>query len=116
MSRINKYAVETISSVELCNFLEKFKTNILGSLSEQIDTLKVKNKQNAAFPIFFPKCRNKHAMRECPLDLRSVETYVICEKNNDTKEFPSILGLKASYQEETIPNQIDSLCFITKRP
>jgi len=46
MFRINKSTVGTISRPQLSNFLEKFKTNILGSLSEPINTLKVQNKKN----------------------------------------------------------------------
>jgi len=65
--------------------------------------------------IFCPKCRKKHALRECPLDLLTVETCVICAENHDTKECPSILGVKVVYQEEIIPNQVDPLCFIGKR-
>lgn len=45
-----------------------------------------------------------------------METFVICAENHDTKEFPSILFLKAIYQEEVIPNQVEPLCFIAKRP
>ena len=74
--------------VEIGSFLDNFKTDILGSLSEQIDTLKIKNKQkleNVALSIFCPMQRKKHALRECPLHLRSVETCVICAENKDTK-------------------------------
>ena len=75
MSGINKSVVGTVSMAEIGNLLDKFKTNILGSLSEQIDTLKVQNKkkvENFALYIFCPKCRKKHALRECPLELKSV--------------------------------------------
>jgi len=107
MSRINKSVAGTVSRVELGIFIDNFKTKILGSLSEEIDTIKVKNKQNAknvALSIFCPKCRKKHALRECPLDLKRVETCVICVENHDTKECTSIPGLKSVYQEEMISN------------
>jgi len=45
MSRINKSTTGIVSREEIGNFLEKFRTKILGSLSEQLDTLKIKNKQ-----------------------------------------------------------------------
>jgi len=102
MSRINKSTIGNVSRVELGNFLNNFKMDMLGSLSEQIDTVKVKNNQNVenvALSIFCPKCRKKHALRECPLDLKSVETCVICVENHDTNECTSIPGLKAVYQE-----------------
>jgi len=65
--------------------------------------------------IFCPRCRKKHALREFPIDLKSLETCVICAEENDTKEFPSLLGLHVVYQKEIIPNQVDPLCFIAKR-
>ena len=88
MSRINKSIVGTIRRVELGNLLDNFKIDIFGSLSEQINTLKIQNKQkagNITLSILCPKCRKKHALRECHLDLKSVETCVICAKDHDTK-------------------------------
>ena len=58
MSRINKSAAGIVSRVELGNFLDNLKIDILGSLIEQIDTLKMQNKKNyknAALSIFCPK-------------------------------------------------------------
>lgn len=55
LSRINKFVARTISREKLGNFLDNFKTDFLGSLSEQIDTLKIQKKQkaeNAALSIF----------------------------------------------------------------
>lgn len=66
MSRINKSATGTVSIAEICNFLDKLKTNILGSPSEQLDTLKIQQKQkdeNVALSIFCPSFRKKHALR-----------------------------------------------------
>jgi len=105
MSRINKSAVGTVSRDELGNLLDNFKTNILGSLSEKIDTLKVKNKKKLKmmhYQSFVPNGEKKHVLRECPLYLKSVEACVICVENHDTKECPSIPGLKVFYQEEII--------------
>lgn len=61
-------------------------------------------------------CGKKHLLRKCPLDFKDVETCVICVGNHDTKECPSIPCLKAIYEEEGAPNQVDPLCFIAKRP
>ena len=87
--------------------LDEFKSDILGSLSEKIDTLKLQNKQkdeNDALEIFFPKCRKKHALRECPLDAKVIETCAICSEKHETKSCPSLPGLKAVFQEETPTN------------
>lgn len=111
--RANKSAIGSVSRAEIGNMLDEFKTNILGSLSEKLDTLKIQNKQKAeaeALAIFCPKCKKKHALRECPLDAKVVETCMVCSESHDTKDFPSIPGLKAVFQED--PNSIESLCFI----
>ena len=80
--------------------LDEFKSEIFGSLSEKIDTLKLKNKKKVesdALAIFCPKCRKKHALRECPLDVKVVETCVICSEKHETKNCPSLPGLKAVF-------------------
>jgi len=113
--RANKSATGSVSRAEIGNMLDEFKTDILGSLSEQLDTLKIHNKQKAeaeALAIFCPKCRKKHALRECPLDAKVVDTCVICSENHETKDCPSIPGLKTVFQED--PNTLESLCFVAR--
>lgn len=103
LSRINKSTAGAVSREKIGNFLDTFKTDILGSLSEQIDTLKIQNKKNSknvALSIFCPKCQKKHALRECPLDSKAIETCVICADNHDTKEFPyQVLRLYSMMKE-----------------
>ena len=43
-TRVNKSASGGVTRVELGNLLENFKTDILGTLSSQLDTIKVKKK------------------------------------------------------------------------
>jgi len=69
------------------------------SFASQIDTLQVKKKQveaEAALAIFCSKCREKHPLRECPLD--KVPICTICEKDHETQQCPSLLGIKAVLQ------------------
>jgi hypothetical protein len=43
----------------------------MNTFGSQIDTLKAKNKQeeqDQVLSIYCPKCRKKHAPRDCPLD------------------------------------------------
>lgn len=57
LSRINKSVDGTISREELGNLFGNFKTDILGSIREQIDTLKTQNKkkaENATLSNFLP--------------------------------------------------------------
>ena len=42
LSRVNKSTTGTISRAEIGSFLDNFKADILGSLSEKFDTLKFK--------------------------------------------------------------------------
>ena len=98
--RSNKSATRLVSREKTGNMLDEFKTAILGSLSEQLDTLKIQNKQKAeanSLAIFCPKCRKKHAIRECPLDAKVVETCMIFSESHETKDFPSIPRLKAIF-------------------
>ena len=44
-TRINKSASGGVTRVELGNLLENFKTDILSTLSSQLDTIKTKKKQ-----------------------------------------------------------------------
>ena len=80
--------------------LENFKTDILGTLTTQLDILQAKQKQMEAeqnLAIFCPKCRKKHSHKECPLD--AVQTCAICTKDHLTESCPSLPGLKAVYKE-----------------
>jgi len=79
--------------------LDEFKTDILGSISEQLDTLNIQNKQKTeadTLAIFCPKFGKKHAPRECPIDAKVVETCMICSKSHETKDCPSILLVSVS--------------------
>jgi len=79
--------------------LEEFKTKMLSSFASQIDALQVQKKQaeaEAALAIFCSKCREKHPLRECPLD--KVPVCTICEKYHETQQCPSLPGIKAALQ------------------
>jgi len=115
--RANKSTTGSVSRAEIGNILDEFKTDIIGSLSEQLDTLKIQNKQKEeaeALAIFCPKCRKKHALRECPLDAKVVETCMICSESHETKDCPSNPGLKVVFQED--PNSVESLFFVSRKP
>jgi hypothetical protein len=78
--------------------LDNFKTNILNSLGYQLDTLKIKQKQeveNVALSVYCPKCRKKNPLRECPLD--NIQICGICAGNQATKKCPYLQGIKATY-------------------
>ena len=59
------------TQAELSNLIEKFKTDMMSSISSEIDVLRAKKKQlveDLALGVFFPRCRKKHPLKECPLD------------------------------------------------
>jgi len=98
-SRVQKSASGGAIWAEIGNLLEEFKTEMLSSFSSQIDTLQVKKKQaeaEAALAIFYSKCREKHPLRECPLE--KVPICTICEKDHETQQCPALLGIKAALQ------------------
>jgi hypothetical protein len=84
-TRINKLASRGVTRVELGNLLENFKTDTLSTLSSQLDTIKMKKKQdeeNAILTIFFSRCRKRHPLKECPLNI--VIRCGFCIDNHET--------------------------------
>jgi hypothetical protein len=70
LTRTGKTVGGGVTRVEIRNMLEDFKTDILSSLSSQLDTLQMKKKKEEterALAIFFPKCRMKHPWKECSI-------------------------------------------------
>ena len=100
ITKDNKVSGGSITCAEIRNLLEDFKTDILGTLTTQLDIMQAKQKQVKAdqdLVIFFPRCRKKHSHKECPLDM--VQTCAICAKEHATKNCPSLPGLKAVFKE-----------------
>jgi len=111
--RDNKISTEGVTRVELGNLLENFKTDILGTLTTQLDIVQAKQKQMEAeqnLAIFCPRCRRKHSHKECPLD--TVQTCAICTKDHLTESCPSLPGLKAVYKE--VEEEPESAYFINQ--
>ena len=103
-TRVNKFASRGVTRIELENLLENFKIDILGTLSSQLDTIKVKKKQeeeNPTLSIFFSKCRKRHPLKECPLNTISI--CGICMENNSTEDYPSLRGLQAIFKQGNDP-------------
>ena len=87
---------------EIGNLLENFKTEMMSSISSEIDVLREKQKQEVedlTLGVFCPRCRKNHPLKECPLD--KVEVCQLCELNHDTKECPSVPLVKAVLQAST---------------
>ena len=107
IARDNKISSRGITRAEIGNLLEDFKTDILGTLTTQLDIMQAKQKQVEAeqnLAIFCPRCRKKHNHKECPFD--TVQVCAICTKYHSTESCPSVPGLKAVYkeaEEETKP-------------
>jgi hypothetical protein len=89
-----------VTRAEVGNLLENFKTDILSTLTTQLDVLQAKQKQaeeEQTLAIFFHRCRKKHGPRECLLDV--VQVCAICAKDHTTDQCPSLPGLKLSSEK-----------------
>ena len=98
-SRVQKSASGGATRAEIGNLLEYLKTKMLSSFASQMDTLQIKKKKveaEASLSIFCSQCRDKHPLRECPLDIKPICT--ICDRDHDTQNCPSLLGIKETLQ------------------
>jgi hypothetical protein len=109
-SRNTRQSSGTVTRTESGNLLENFKTNILSTISNQLDTLKLKKKQEEenVLAIFFPRCQKKHGEKECPFNV--IEIYSLCTLENPTSECSTLVELQAMYrgggvsQEQSYPS------------
>jgi hypothetical protein len=95
---LKEFILGSITRVEIGNLLENIKTSTLSTIGSHLDTLNIKKKQekeNATMSIFFPRCRRKHSLRECPLD--NISVYGLYTKYHPTEKCPSLLGLLSIY-------------------
>lgn len=79
-----------VTSAEMGNLFENFKTDILSTLPSQLDVLQAKKKQEEvekALAMFCSKCRKKHPLRECPAN--TIEVCRICEVDHSADQCPS---------------------------
>jgi len=103
-----------LTKSEIGNLMEDMKIDILHSLAMQLDTLKIKRKQEEvekSLEIFYPKCTNKYAWNECPLN--NVEICGIFYKNNKISQYPSLPSLKGVCQGAK--ENMEKLWFINQR-
>ena len=98
-TRVNKSPSGGVTRVELGNILENFKSDILGTPSSQLDTIKVKKKEeeeNLDLSIFFSKCRKRHPLNECPLN--TINMCGICMENHSIEDCGSLHGLQVVFK------------------
>eukprot|EP00253_Pinus_taeda_P024888 PITA_24888 len=94
-SKVTKSASASVTRVEIGNLLEDFKTDLLSMIGNQIDTLKAKKKQEVEdqiMAIFCPKCRKKHALKECPLE--NIQVCAFCTEQHDIFNCPKVKVLQ----------------------
>ena len=88
----------------------------MSSISSKLDVLREKKRQaveDLTLGVFYPRCRKKHPLKECPLD--KVEVCQIYELNHDTKECPSLPQVKVVMQEST-PDVEQAFSIAQKNP
>ena len=92
-----KLAGGSVTRTELGNLLEKFKTNILGTLSSQINSMNIKNKfEDEALTIFCSICKKRNPLKNCPLNV--VSLCGLCAKEHETYSYHALPGLHAIYK------------------
>ena len=90
--RAIKLAGGGVTRIELGNLLEKFKIDILGALSSQIDSMNIKKKfEDEVLTIFCSRCKKRHPLKNYPLNV--VSLCGLCPKDHETDNFPSLPGL-----------------------
>lgn len=87
-----------VTKNEHLNLFESFKSDLLENLNLHLDVLLFKKKQeeeSAMLSILSPRCRQKHPLRECSMDVSNV--FVIFLGSHLVKDCPSLDGLKEIY-------------------
>ena len=99
-TRVNKSVLGRVTRIELGNLLENFKTDILGTLSSQLDIIKFKKRQeeeNLVLSIFCSKCQKRHPLKQCPLN--TVSICGICVEDHAMEDYPSLPGLQVVFKQ-----------------
>ena len=94
----NPSSSNTYIKGEIGNMLEYFKSDMLQTLTLQLDTMNIKRKQEEAkraLAIFCPTCTRRHPRNECPLNY--IKIFSVCEENHSTDKCPSLPGLNVVY-------------------
>lgn len=94
--------------------LEYLKSEILKTLSLQLDTMNIKRKQEEAeraLAIFCPRCTRRHPKNECQLNY--IDICSVCEEIHSTDKCPSLSRLKDVYQG--FQGVTEQLCYINRR-
>ena len=102
-SKITKSTTGNITRAELGNLFEDFKTDLMSTFGNQIDTLKTKKRQDEQeqeLSISCLKCKQKHALKECPLD--NVQICGFCTENHDIKDCTKMKVLHNSNSEANV--------------
>eukprot|EP00253_Pinus_taeda_P015881 PITA_15881 len=84
---------------EICELAKRCSRGAARNRTRDSTYSRVKKKQaeaKATLAVFCPKCRDKHPLRECPMD--KIPICTICEKDHETQQCPSLPGIKAALQ------------------
>lgn len=83
--------------------LANFKTDILVQLNTTLDGIQAKTRNFETLSIYCPRCRNKHLLRECPLEkVDKIDIFQVCDKNHPTNQCELLNGIKNSKKRTTL--------------
>jgi len=97
--RNTKPTLGGLTRIELGNLLQKFKKYILNTINTQLNTMKIKTKQeeeNATLAILCPQCRKRQLEKDCPINF--IEICGLCIEDNPTNNFPSLPRLQSIFK------------------
>ena len=106
IGRTTKPAPGGVTRIESGNLLENLKTCILNTINIQLDTMKIKKKQqeeNSTLAISCPRCKKKHPEKECIINV--IEICGLCTKDHPTNECPSLPRIKSIFKGRGEPKE-----------
>lgn len=90
------------------NNMDNMEIEIMNIVRKKVDSFKFQKKlieEQETLSIYCPNCTRKHILREYVMDVKIVDNCVIRGGKHPTEEFPSIVGLKPTIEQENLESK-----------